>query len=219
MATLHQPPIGARPRQKRSRESRERYFEATLKRFADVGVEAARVQDIVADAGGSWGAYHHYFPRKEDVLLERGARELRDHLRPMAEAALADRRTSIRKTLEEIFVAAVSSELPRALHGAVLREINANPQRFVAILDEGEAPLVGMVARLLAAGQERGEVRPDADATWLAAVLTGGTLFPVIQMSFGPAVRGPVGQVETPDPVDAVHSTFEICWRAVAAWT
>ena len=217
MPIVHQPPIGAKPRQQRSRESRERFYEATLKRFATVGVEETRVQDVIDDVGGSWGAYHHYFPRKEDVLLERGARELRDHLRPMAEAALSDRRVSIRKTVEEVFTAAVSSELPRALHGAVLREINSNPLRFVAILDEDEAPLVGLIARLLAAGQERGEVRVDADPVSLAAVLTGGTLFPVVQMAFEPAMRGPDGAVHSPDPVDAVRGTFAVSWRAVAA--
>jgi AcrR family transcriptional regulator len=217
MPTLHQPPLGAKPRQKRSRESRERFYEATLKRFADVGVEEARVQDIVEDAGGSWGAYHHYFPRKEDVLLERAARELREHLRPMMEAALADRRLSVRKTLEEMYVAAVSSDLPRQLHGAVLREINANPQRFAAMLDEDEDPMVGLVARLIAAGQERGEVRTDADPVSLAAILTGGALFPVIQISFGPVLRGLEGAIQPPDPADAVRRTFALTWRAVEA--
>ena len=217
MPTVRQPPIGAKPRQQRSRESRERFYEATLRRFAADGVEDARVQDIVADAGGSWGAYHHYFPRKEDVLLERAARELRENLRPMTDAALADRRLSVRKTLEEMYVAAVSSDLPRTLHGAVLREINANPQRFAAMLDDDEDPLVGLVARLLIAGQEGGEVRGDADPFSLAAILTGGTLFPVIQISFGPVMRGLEGAIQPPDPADAVRRTFALTWRAVAA--
>jgi AcrR family transcriptional regulator len=216
MPTAHHPPIGARPRQQRSRESRERFYEATLARFATDGVEDARVQDIVEDAGGSWGAYHHYFPRKEDVLLERAAREVRGRLRPMADAAIADRRSSIRRAVEEIFVASMTSELPRAVHGAVLRELTANPLRFAAMLDEGELPIVGVVGMLLAAGQERGEVRDDADPYSLGAVLTGGAMFPVIQTSFGPVMPGLEGAVHPPDPADAVRRTFEITWRAVA---
>lgn len=208
-------PLGARPRQERSRETRERFYRATLERFAADGVAEARVQDIVADAGGSWGAYHHYFPRKEDVLLERGARELREKLRPLAERALADRRTSIRRTLDDLFVGAVSSDLPRHVHGAVLREITASPQRFAAMLEEDEVPLVGIVALLLAAGQERDEVRNDADPYSLAAVLTGGTMFPVIQTAFGPVMRGLEGVVQPPEPADAVRRTFRITWRAV----
>jgi AcrR family transcriptional regulator len=217
MPTVHQPPIGAKPQQKRSRESRERFYEATLRRFAADGVEDARVQDIVADAGGSWGAYHHYFPRKEDVLLERAAREIRDRLRPMADAAIADKRVSVRRTVEEIFIAAMSSELPRVVHGAVLRELTAHPLRFAAMLEEGELPLVGVIGMLLAAGQERGEVRADADPYSLGAVLTGGSMFPVIQTAFGPVMPGLEGVVQPPDPADAIRRTFAITWRAVEA--
>jgi AcrR family transcriptional regulator len=217
MATTHQPPIGAKPRQQRSRESRERFYEATLRRFAADGVEDARVQDIVADAGGSWGAYHHYFPRKEDVLLERAAREIRDRLRPMADAAIADKRTSIRRTVEEIFVAAMKSELPRAVHGAVLRELTARPLRFAAMLEEGDLPLAAVIGQLLAAGQGRGEVRSDSDPFSLGAVLVGGTMFPVIQTAFGPVMPGLEGVVQPPDPADAIRRTFAITWRAVEA--
>jgi len=71
------------------------------------------------------------------------------------------------------------------------------------------------VGVLLAAGQERGEVRNDADPYSLAAVLTGGTMFPVIQTAFGPVLRGLEGAVQPPDPVDAVERTFAITWRAV----
>ncbi|HEX6115749.1 MAG TPA: TetR/AcrR family transcriptional regulator [Solirubrobacterales bacterium] len=217
MRPPHQLPIGARPRQARSRETRERFYEATLDRFAAEGVEEARVQDIVDDAGGSWGAYHHYFPRKEDVLLERAAREVRDRLRPLADAAIADRRVSIHKTLEKLFVSMMHSELPKAVHGAVLREINANPLRFAAMLDEGQVPIVGIVGMLLAEGQERGEVRDDADPYSLGAVLAGGTVFPVMQTAFGPVMPGLEGVVQPPDPAAAVRRTFEITWRAVAA--
>jgi AcrR family transcriptional regulator len=213
----HRLPIGARPRQARSRETRERFYEATLRRFAAEGVEEARVQDIVEDAGGSWGAYHHYFPRKEDVLLERALREIRGRLRPMADAALEDRRVSIRKTVEEIFVASMKSELPREVHGAVLRELTANPLRFASMLEPGELPIVGIVGMLLAAGQERGEVRDDADPYSLGAVLTGGAMFPVIQVSFGPVMPGLEGAVQPPDPGAAIRRTFAITWRAVAA--
>ena len=216
MASPTKIPIGARPRQERSRATRERFYEATLRRFAADGVEEARVQDIVADAGGSWGAYHHYFPRKEDVLLERAAREVRDRLRPIADAAIADGSASVRDAVEGIFVAAMASELPREVHGAVLRELTANPLRFAAMLGEGEAPIVGVVGMLLEAGQARGQVRTDADPYSLGAVVTGGSMFPVIQTAFGPVMPGLEGVVQPPDPADAVRRTFAITWRAVA---
>jgi AcrR family transcriptional regulator len=210
------PPIGARPRQARSVATRERYYEATLRRFARDGVEGTRVEDVVADVGGSWGAYHHYFPRKEDVLLERTVRELRHTIKPRVEAALADRRTSIRKATEEVFVGLTSSELPRQVHGAAMREVSAHPQRLAEMLDEGELPVVGYVAVLLRAGQERGEVHTDVDPFSLAGVLSGGTMFPVIQTAYGTPLRGLEGAVAPPDPADATRRIFAIAWRAVA---
>jgi AcrR family transcriptional regulator len=188
-----------------------------MRRFAEEGVEETRVQDILADAGGSWGAYHYYFPRKEDVLLERAVRELRERIRPRADAALADRRASIRKALEDIHVGLVNYELPRHVHGAILLEATANSRRLVEMLDDDEVPVIGVVGLLLAAGQERGEVRQDADPYSLAASLTAGTMWPVIQTAFGPVLRGLEGATQPPDPVEAVRRTFAITWRAVEA--
>ena len=37
--------------------------------YERAGLEHARVEDIVAAAGVSWGTFFHYFPTKEDVLL------------------------------------------------------------------------------------------------------------------------------------------------------
>jgi AcrR family transcriptional regulator len=210
-------PLGARPRQARSLKTRERFYEASLRRFAEDGVDETRVQDILADAGGSWGAYHHYFPRKEDVLLERAVRQIRETIRPRADAALSDRRASIRKALEEIHVAMVSSELPRHLHGAILREATANPRRLAEMLDDDELPLLGIVGLLLEAGQGRREVRDDADPYTLGASLSAGTMWPVIQTAFGPPLRGLEGAARPPDPVEAVRRTFAITWRAVEA--
>jgi AcrR family transcriptional regulator len=211
------PQIGARPRQARSAATRERYYEATMRRFVSDGVEGTRVEDVVADVGGSWGAYHHYFPRKEDVLLERTVRELRETIKPRVEAALSDRRTSIRKAVEDVFVGLASSELPRHVHGAVMREVSAHPQRLAEMLDEGEMPVVGYVAALLRAGQERGEVHTEVDPFSLAGVLSGGTMFPVIQTAYGPPLRGLEGVVQPPEPADAVRRILAIAWRAVAA--
>ena len=41
--------------------------------YCRVGLDAARVEDIVAAAGVSWGTFFHYFPAKEDVLLDAAA--------------------------------------------------------------------------------------------------------------------------------------------------
>jgi len=48
-----------------------------MKEFARHGFDQARVEDIVADAGVSWGTFFRYFPRKEDVLLQMGVEHSR----------------------------------------------------------------------------------------------------------------------------------------------
>ena len=42
------------------------------------GIDAARVEDVIAEAGVSWATFFRYFPRKEDVLIEHAARHFRD---------------------------------------------------------------------------------------------------------------------------------------------
>src|SRR5271155_930521 len=63
----------AAPRQRRAVVTRRRVYEAAMAEYARVGLEAARVEDIVAAAGVSWGTFFHYFPAKQDVLLDAAA--------------------------------------------------------------------------------------------------------------------------------------------------
>jgi len=66
-------PSGSRPRQARAVATRLRIYEAAMAEFERVGVDEARVEDIVREAGVAWGTFFHYFPRKQDVLLESSA--------------------------------------------------------------------------------------------------------------------------------------------------
>lgn len=49
-------------------ETRQRIFTAAVEVFRRDGVEAARIEDIVAAAGVSRGSFYFHFPTKEDVL-------------------------------------------------------------------------------------------------------------------------------------------------------
>jgi len=69
---------------------RDRLFEAALAEFEEHGVEASRVERIVAAAGTSWGTFFRYFPRKEDVLILAAARHVQRHVRPVVDEGLAD---------------------------------------------------------------------------------------------------------------------------------
>jgi AcrR family transcriptional regulator len=42
-------------------------YEAAMAEYERAGVENARVEDIVAAAGVSWGTFFHYFPTRDRV--------------------------------------------------------------------------------------------------------------------------------------------------------
>jgi len=56
--------------QQRSEETRTHILEASLKRFANHGYNAASIDQICADAGVSKGAFYHHFPSKQAIFLE-----------------------------------------------------------------------------------------------------------------------------------------------------
>ena len=210
------PPLPPKPQQARGKEKRERVYEAALRAFAEHGFEHARIEDVVADAGVSWGTFFRYFPRKEDVLLEAGARHYRTRVRPKAEEALKGNGVPVREAIHTMIAAMLTSDLPSHLHGAMLLEITTTPLRFAALMEEDEAPWLVMVAGLVKAGQERGEVRDDVDALTLAAVVLAGSMFPSVQGGFQD-LRGLRGIPGGGDPIALLNRAFPVAWRGVAA--
>jgi TetR/AcrR family transcriptional repressor of uid operon len=198
----------APPTQARGFEKRDRIYEAAIARFRADGVAATTVDDVIADADVSWATFFRYFPRKGDVLIEAAARHFRDHVRPSARAALADRRLKISTVIERLLVSLLRpADLPQSLHGAALLEIFANPDRFAALVGEGHAQVVpGLVEEILAEGQKRGEVRGDLDTAVAALTVVAGT-----------ALIGAQAVAIGIDSREPVKTSLEISWRGIAA--
>lgn len=187
------------PKQARGIEKRKRLYAAALARFEREGVAETRVEDVIADAEVSWATFFRYFPRKEDVLIEAIARHFRDRAVPLAERGIADRRTRTRKTTERLLVAVLTaSEISQPLHNQAFVEVFSHPARFAVMVDNGHpAPLIGLIAELLAEGQRRGEVAAGLDPGFAALTVTAGAMFPAVQaaaagaepgLSIGPAL-------------------------------
>ncbi len=160
------------PRQQRAIETRRRLYEAALDEYERVGVEAARVEDIVAAAGASWGSFFRYVPRKEDVLLEIAAERAAEFARSVA--------FGIRRGDPIVRIAAGS--IARAgtvavkgrpkLQNAFLQEAAAHPQHVAAYLTErGEPSWVDTMTVLFEEGQRRREVRDDYPPRAMAQVV------------------------------------------------
>lgn len=162
--------VGRRPRQRRAVETRHRLYEAAVAEYERVGIDAARVEDIVETAGVSWSTFFDYFPRKEDVLQEAGV-GMATALAESVEAGLAAGKPVVEvftSSLETVADAAPGGQVWRAL----LRDIVSNPGRMTTYLaDRGLPSWMDSTARLLTAGQQRGEIRRDYPARALAAVV------------------------------------------------
>lgn len=147
--------------------------------YARVGVEAARVEDIVAAAGVSWGTFFHYFPTKEDVLLDAAAAVCAAFAHAAGDGVQAghDTATVFADAFAALFRSAQDVAGPLPLQGAILRYVVDHPGRLTAFLAETTPPPVQVAAEVITEGQRRGEVRSDQPAEALAVVLLYAVMF------------------------------------------
>lgn len=194
------------PKQARGIEKRDRLYAAAIARFERDGVAETRVEDVIADAGVSWATFFRYFPRKEDVLIEAIARHFNEHAASLAERDLADRRRRVRKAIERLLVALLSAdELSQPLHNQAFVEVFSNPARFAAMVDNGHpAPLIGLIAELLAEGQHRDEIRADLNPGLAALTVTAGAMFPAVMAAAAGA-----------EPSDSIGPALELIWSGI----
>ena len=205
--------LGAIPKQQRGIEVRDRLYEAAVKEIDSKGIEESRVENIVAEAGTSWGTFFRYFPRKEDIFLHEAARTFREYLRPAFDEALADESTPIREGARRIILLMMEPRISPRFHAAMLAETLSHPVRFAAILGEGELPLAVLIAGLLAEGQNRGEVKADAPIPVCAAVLLAGVMFSAARVLQDVAEGSRPGS----DIAEVANQAFDLAWSGVGA--
>lgn len=176
-------PLGVVPTQQRGREKRRRLLEAAMKEYAQRGVDAARVEDIVEAAETGWGTFFHYFPRKEDVLLV-AAVDQQGQIEQALDAALEHGGPmAVRTALEALSRATARGEHPEHLHAAMIREVMASPIRFHQMLGDRQ-PLFHRITEILRLGQQSGEVRSDIDAEMLGVILNTAILATAARVGF-----------------------------------
>jgi len=173
---------GRPTRQRRAAATRQRLYEAAMAEYGRVGLEQARVEDIVAAAGVSWGTFFHYFPAKEDVLLDAAAQVSRAYSAAIVSGLAAGDGTEsvLTAAFVAMFRAAAEVTDSLALRGKLLLYVISNPGRLTAFLGESDEilpPPVPATAAALAEGQLNGEVRADEPAESLAVILLYAVLF------------------------------------------
>jgi AcrR family transcriptional regulator len=163
-------PPARRPRQARAIETRRRVYEAAIAEFQRVGVEAARIDDIVSAAGVSWGTFFHYFPSKDEVILEAATVTCK----AFAEACRKGTATgaSTRRVVANAFRALRNTApAPGPIRNAIMQSITNDPGRLADHLGEEIPNPVLALSQVLEIGQRRGEITAAEPAESLAAVL------------------------------------------------
>jgi AcrR family transcriptional regulator len=147
--------------------------------YAKAGLEAARVEDIVAAAGVSWGTFFHYFPAKEDVLLDAAAEVCRAYAEVIQAGLEAGQDTEavLAAAFGAMSRAAAEVASTSALRGKLLLYVLGHPGRLTEFLGEDVAPPVAATTAVIAEGQLRGEIRADEPAESLAVILLYAVLF------------------------------------------
>ena len=172
-------PLGSAPRQRRAMATRRRLYEAAMAEYARVGLEAARVEDIVAAAEVSWGTFFHYFPAKEDVLLDAAAEICRAYAAATVTGLEAGQDTEwvLASAFAAMYRTAGEVTPSSALRGKMMLYVLSHPGRLTEFLGDDIAPPVAATAAVLAEGQLRGEIRSDEPAESLAVIVLYAVLF------------------------------------------
>jgi TetR/AcrR family fatty acid metabolism transcriptional regulator len=152
------------------REKRRRILRAAITVFARNGYHASKVSDVATEAGVAYGLVYHYFGSKEQLLDTIFRRTWTNMLEAVEEVERTDAPAAEQiRAIAGIVLGAwpVDPDLIRVL----VREVARGPQLEQEIDAIGRA--FDALERVVARGQERGELRTDIEPRLAAWILYG----------------------------------------------
>jgi AcrR family transcriptional regulator len=168
MTHIHTHPIHSSRRERRSLETRERLFRASLDLFSKKGFPETTVEDITNAADVGKGTFFNYFPSKDHILLAFGEMQL---------ARLQSAVQEARHTRQPIpqFLSSLAERMTQepAKHPDIIRVLLlaylSNSKVRKAMLDLQDRVLA-VHTEMIQMGQDRGEIRKDLPAAEIALV-------------------------------------------------
>ncbi len=159
-------------RERRKRELREHIYEVSRQLFASQGHAATTVEQISEAADIAPATFFNHFQNKRAVLLEMTG-EVVTHLQRLLDQAIDDEERGIRAQFAGLADHAANEiEQARAIAREVMLTIvgsETKPGETAPYLVQVHEPFAAIVRT----GQERGEVRTDLDAEFLAEMVIG----------------------------------------------
>ena len=160
------------------RQKRRLILRAAISVFARAGYHTSRVADVAKEAGVAYGLVYHYFGSKEDLLEAIFRRTWSRMLEAVEEVERSD--APAREQLAAVARIVLGAwQADPDLVRVLVREVARSPQLGREVDEIAHA--FAALERLVARGQERGELRTDIEprlAAWivygaLEEILTG----------------------------------------------
>lgn len=179
------------PRRRLPPEERTRLIlEAALGEFAAHGYAGASMAGTAARAGIAKGLIYHYFPGKAELfraVIRSCVQPIFAEAERLAAGFQGPRAALLEALLEMAYGLAAADRRERILFKLVLLEAERFPELAELYRTEVLARALALTGRLLRAGVESGEFRPEAGEEGMAAVL----LAPAIMASVWRMMVGP----------------------------
>jgi TetR/AcrR family transcriptional regulator, fatty acid metabolism regulator protein len=193
---------------------RARILDAAITVFARTGYHDARVSDIAREAGIAYGLVYHYFRNKEEILETIFEERWTGFVETVEAIAEAETRTE--EKLEAIAALILGAyRIRRDWVKVFVLEI----QRSSRFAEPGQLRAVGRffqaVAKILRAGQARGELRGDIDPDVAGYVFVGGLEIVITALVLG-VIRESDADPEAYPPKVA-RTVVEIFLRGIGA--
>jgi AcrR family transcriptional regulator len=145
-------------RESRKAETREALYRAALSLFVERGLAATTVEDITKAAGVAKGTFFFHFPAKEQVFSVFIENQLANVAKAIQDAPRTE--DSTKAVLQRLFYSNAEefgrATLTRALFSSVF--LNESARQIMA---EGLVSGRQGLAKIIALGQHRGEIRAD----------------------------------------------------------
>ncbi len=155
-----------------SSDKRARILDAAIKVFAERGFHSATVAEIARCAGVADGTIYLYFKSKDDLLL-RLFDEKMTELLAEARAELAKERTAPARLARFIELHLAAVERNPDLASVLIVELRQSAQ-FLKAADRAKlAAYVDLIAEVVRAGQESGELTNDVSPAVVKRVIFG----------------------------------------------
>ncbi len=174
-------------RDRKKLRQREALVDAAIRLFEQHGIDATSMDDIAEAVDVSRATVFNYFPYKEAILVEIGARFVAD----IATQAAAHRRRSVRQALYDLAdgIAAIAERHSGVVPYVAREMTHPDPARRRYAAERMQYPMLyeAILDALEAAGQLRGPARKSTYARQLVDLATGalvraGDDFPVSQL-------------------------------------